>query len=261
MIVLRRWHGCYNSRLTHIPPSFSTLGDQFGRQGVEFANQTADLMPNSKTRRLFLESAYRGFSGADPAAAWDSVRPLESGKLKDILIQGVFEKRGETDPQSAIRLLSKVPDFNAPVHLTSSLIKKVANEDLAAAVDLVKRLPNADAREQALLRLISKISQSDFGMSAILVSALSSGPAKTYARKTIAGNDATRQPDAVIEWLNALPQDSERDAATAAMIGPIYLDDSTRATALALGLPHGADRERAIGIVARLASRAAPSPE
>ena len=231
---------------------YSSLGSAVGSQDLNRAKEMAPQLSNPAVQKTFLDSAYRGFAQADPATAWDTVSQMEPGKIKDQLVKGAIGKLGETDPVGALKRLSSLSDEYSDANLAIRLIAKIGQDDLAAAIEHVQLLPTVESRDDALLQLISHHGGEKFSENALIASAISPGPAATEAMSRIARDYAAYKPDEALNWLNSLPQDTVKDAATVAMLGSIYTTDPSAGMKLALSLPAGKQRESAISTVASM---------
>ena len=236
--------------------TYANVANQLARRDPDSAVTWAQSLESDESR----ESALRSIAGPliekSPSAFLDLLANEESEDLQGKLVSSAFSQLIENDPESARRLVDKLPTEHRPF-AQDQLIQRVAREDPVAAsaqLDDLARELDGDLDKYGLSGSASTVASSWSQVAPEAASQWALGLPDEKTRKTAVEASVTNwlQHDSyeASEWIGGLPEGDTRDAAVSRLVYTLH-DDPEAGFAWAKSISDEHDRFERVRQVVR----------
>jgi hypothetical protein len=220
----------------------------------EFAKaaQLLRLLPTSREKSDLLQQLGSRWAVAQPTIALQWAQSLDSADRR-AAENGVLGASGLTQ-EELLALANASTDPASSATAMNSVADRMIANDVQQAMQWVTQVP-AQYRADIQGRIALKLAETDAARGTAYALAIEDGNARNTSLDAINSELVSRDPDAAIEWLQELPEESQEHA-TVVTVSLWYDQDSAEVSRWINTLGEGNLRDRALHV---LSSKLAPT--
>jgi hypothetical protein len=226
--------------------AMANIGSELAQKDPAKALAWAQSLPNPEDKSAAIEEVMWSMSDSDPAAAAQQVKSLNDPELLQNIASNIAQSLAEKDPAKAVAWAEAIPAGAAKDEAVSGALAGWAKADPAAALAAFqsKYPKNLDAAEGIFEQWASNAPED----AAAKVSQIPDAAVRERAVTGVVNGwlDNGNDPQAVEQWVDALPTGKDRDVASAAIVDSISADDPQTAWDRALTIQDVQVRQEAV---------------